>query len=563
MLPFTFFESSTWAALRSAAIERMGEHEVRWRALGTLFAAGGVLVIATLLLPAETGMQPWSVAALAVTALAAAVLMIWASERMPGGDVWISLMLGAGTLMITGAIFFAGVPTTPYALMYVWVGFDSFFFLSRAAACRHLVFAGLCYAAALAALPSGGSAPAARWLMTMGTVAVVGALADVLRERSNRLIKRLGEVVVTDPLTGLLNRRGFEELMANELERARRSGRPISLLVGDLDHFKAINDSFGHRQGDLALQQFSELVQGAKRQIDGAARIGGEEFALILPATDEYGAYLIAERLRRRVRSELLQQGRQISISFGVATGPRDGSSADQLLHSADQALYMAKHLGRDRSVVYSPEVALSLSGQAPAARAAADQLPAVLVLAETLDLRDSRTATHSQTVGRYAEAIAAELGLGHDRVERVRLAGLLHDIGKIGVADPILRKAGPLDDDEWVEMRRHSELGARILAGASLDDISGWVLAHHERPDGTGYPSALGDEQIPLEAKILAVADAFEAMTSDRTYRTAMPVEQAIDELRRCSGSQFDAGVVDAFLRTLHPAGVAVAAIP
>ena len=180
------------------------------------------------------------------------------------------------------------------------------------------------------------------------------------------------------------------------------------------------------------------------------------------------------------------------------------------------------------------------------------EQLPAVLVLAETLDLRDSGTAAHSQTVGGYAEATATMLGLEVSHVERVRLAGLLHDIGKIGVPDPILRKPGALTDDEWAEMRKHPELGARILAGANLDDISEWVLAHHERPDGTGYPNGLHAEQIPLEAKILAVADAFEAMTSDRVYRRGMPVGDAIAELHRHAGTQFDPEVVDAFVATL-----------
>jgi putative nucleotidyltransferase with HDIG domain len=159
----------------------------------------------------------------------------------------------------------------------------------------------------------------------------------------------------------------------------------------------------------------------------------------------------------------------------------------------------------------------------------------------------------HSQTVGRYAEAAAAELGLGAARVERIRLAGLLHDIGKIGIADPILRKPGELSEAEWSEMRKHPELGARILAGANLDDISGWVLAHHERPDGQGYPAGLAADEIPLEARILAVADSFEAMTSHRVYRTAMPFDDAVDELRRHAGTQFDAAVVEAFIARLR----------
>ena len=175
-----------------------------------------------------------------------------------------------------------------------------------------------------------------------------------------------------------------------------------------------------------------------------------------------------------------------------------------------------------------------------------------MLVLAETLDLRDSGTALHSQTVGRLCEQIAVALGLAPEQVERVRLAGLLHDIGKIGVADTILQKPAALTEDEWAEMRKHPELGARILTGANLDDISSWVLAHHERPDGRGYPHGLVGDAIPLEARILAVADSFEAMTSDRVYRAGMPIEEAAAELRRCAGAQFDARVVEVFLATL-----------
>ena len=158
----------------------------------------------------------------------------------------------------------------------------------------------------------------------------------------------------------------------------------------------------------------------------------------------------------------------------------------------------------------------------------------------------------HSQAVGRYARAGAHGLGLPQAAVERVALAGVLHDVGKIGVSDAILRKPGPLDDDEWVQMRAHAQLGARILAGADLPDIAEWVFAHHEKMDGSGYPLGLRGEEIPLEARILAVADAYEAMTSARPYSGAMSHDDAAAELRRCAGTQFDAGVVEALLAAL-----------
>ncbi|MGZ4174458.1 MAG: HD-GYP domain-containing protein, partial [Solirubrobacteraceae bacterium] len=284
------------------------------------------------------------------------------------------------------------------------------------------------------------------------------------------------------------------------------------------------------------------------RQSDASARVGGEEFAMILPATDQHQAYVLAERIRRQVRETLVPQGQAMSISFGIASAPVHGDTLEELVHHADRALYVAKHLGRDRSVIYSAEVEVERAVRF----AAPEQLSAVLVLAETMDLRDAGTALHSQTVGRYAEAVARWLGLAAPHVERARLAGLLHDVGKIGVPDHVLQKSGPLDEGEWAEMRKHPELGARMLAGANLDDISGWVLAHHERPDGRGYPLGLSGDEISLEARILAVADAFEAMTGQRVYRSAMPLGDAVAELRRHAGTQFDADVVEALIASL-----------
>jgi putative nucleotidyltransferase with HDIG domain len=159
----------------------------------------------------------------------------------------------------------------------------------------------------------------------------------------------------------------------------------------------------------------------------------------------------------------------------------------------------------------------------------------------------------HSQTVGRYAETIARALGFSDELVERVRLAGILHDIGKIAVPDAVLSKPGKLTDDEYAQMKKHPEVGAVIVDGADLGDVAAWVAAHHERPDGRGYPLGLSDDEIPLEAKILAVADAYEAMTVDRVYRHAMPVEDARAELLRCAGSQFDPRIVEVFLEALE----------
>jgi diguanylate cyclase (GGDEF)-like protein/putative nucleotidyltransferase with HDIG domain len=380
-------------------------------------------------------------------------------------------------------------------------------------------------------------------------VVVAGLIVAYMRDRIERLVHRLTDAARTDPLTGLLNRRAFEELFELELERARRGGRNLSVLVGDLDGFKQVNDRLGHAAGDAALERLAADLEKWKRRIDAAARVGGEEFALLLPETDERGAFLVAERLRRAVLRTFSDDPLPITISFGLASWPEHGDDPELLMRAADQALYAAKDLGRDRSVIYSAEVASMLG------RGSDDgeiQLATVVSLAEALDIRDTGTAQHSQTVGRYARLMAEELGLTPDRVERIRVAGILHDVGKIGIADGVLTKPGPLDDEEWTEMRTHPQIAARLLARPEFSDLRSWILAHHERLDGSGYPEGLSDEEIPLEARVLAVADAFEAMTADRVYRSALGEEAARAELEAGVGSQFDAEVVDAFLRAL-----------
>jgi diguanylate cyclase (GGDEF)-like protein/putative nucleotidyltransferase with HDIG domain len=380
------------------------------------------------------------------------------------------------------------------------------------------------------------------------------ALAAVVLYQRGRMAKMRGRIAGatrTDSLTGLLNRRALEEMLDLELERAVRGGRPLSVIVGDLDSFSAVNERQGHAAGDLALQLVASDCLKWKRRIDQVARIGGEEFALLLPETDERGAFIVAERLRRATHRTFADAAVQVTISFGVATSLVHGSDAVGLLRAADRAVAAAKELGCDRTVIYSDELARTLAQ--PGAQGDSQlQLATLIALAEALDIRDTGTGQHSQTVGRYAELMAQELGFGDDHVERVRIAGVLHDIGKIGISDGVLSKPGPLDADEWQEMYTHPEIAARLLSRPEFDDLRPWILAHHERPDGAGYPYGLSGEEIPLEARILAVADAYEAMTADRVYRPSLGAELARAELTAGSGGQFDAEVVSAFVRAL-----------
>jgi diguanylate cyclase (GGDEF)-like protein len=390
--------------------------------------------------------------------------------------------------------------------------------------------------------------------MTNGALIVAGALIGMQRAHTRRVVRRLADDARRDTLTGLLNRRGFEELFETELERARRTDGQLTVIVADLDHFKWLNDRFGHPAGDKALQRVSQIFQTAKRRIDTVARIGGEEFAVIVPSSDHHAAYILAERMRREIRETFATDPSSLTVSLGVAAFGVHGASTEALIRNADQALYAAKRLGRDRSVVYSQDISGTLHVVDGQPGDADPQLHrnTVLALAEVIDSRDHGSNEHSQRVGRYAAAIAEAMGLPHDVTERVRFGGIVHDIGKIGVSEGILRKPGWLTADEWSELQRHPEIAARILRGANFEDVSGWVHAHHERPDGTGYPRGLEAGEIPLEARILAVADAYEAMRSHRSYRPALETTAARAELKRCAGTQFDERVVATFIALL-----------
>src|SRR5215208_3486525 len=281
--------------------------------------------------------------------------------------------------------------------------------------------------------PAGILAP----LLPSACALVLAGVAVHQRRRLRALRERIADANRTDPLTGLINRRAFEELLELELERALCSERPLSVVVGDIDGFRHVNEQHGHAAGDAALQSVARNALKWKRRIDVAARVAGEEFALLLPETDERGAFIVAERLRRATHRSFAEATAGVKFSFGVATAPGHGTDAVALLRAADQAVAAAKDLGGDRTVIYSDEVARALDEGTQAGTEL--QLATVIALAEALDIRDTGTGEHSHTVARYAELMARELGLDEERVERVRLAGVLHDIGKIGISDRVL----------------------------------------------------------------------------------------------------------------------------
>jgi len=523
-----------------------------------LFGSGATLALIWLFLPFSGQVNTGAMVLMVGASYAMVALLIGGYDRIP--DWGFKAFLFGFTLIVSGMIYYSGKSASPYSFFYVWAALYALYFFTATDAARHVLFMGFCYAAVLVAhhwtahsigdFAIAVEDSAAQWTIAFGTLVVATGLFGLLKERLDGLIDRLTNAVKTDPLTGLLNRRGFEEAFELEVERARRLESPLTLLVGDLDRFKMLNDRLGHPAGDRALELLGEALTAGVRRIDRVGRMGGEEFALILPETDEHEGYVLAERLRAKVRQNFEADLFPLTISFGVASYPTHGATTAALLKAADQALYTAKEFGRDCSVIFSAETAEILQGDSHRTESTAERRVASLVgLASSMD-----TAEHSQMVGRYTKLIAVELGLSKELIERVQLAGVLHDIGKISVADSIVNKAGPLTAAEWAEMKKHPEFGARMLERAELWDIADWVLAHHERPDGKGYPLGLTGDEIPLEARIVAVADAYEAMTTDRVYRSSIGHTAARAELRRGSGTQFDPRVVAAFLKAHEP---------
>jgi diguanylate cyclase (GGDEF)-like protein len=519
------------------------------RTLAYMYLASASLALAALAVPHGEGPAAPGMFAVVAAGYAIGLGLLFRAPNLRCAAVHV--LLATGTALVSAAVWLDGDVKSAYALLYVWIALEAFYFLPRWQAAVQVAAASGAYAGVLVLL--GAPGPSGRmWLLTVGTALMVGVLVHRLRGRIDRLLIRLAGAAGADPLTGLLNQRAFEEMFELELARAGRHGRPLSVLIGDVDSFQELDEQLGKEAGDAILTLIARDLSKWKRRSDLAARLRGGEFALLLPETEERGAFLVAERLRRAVHRRLLDHSVPLSMSFGVATLPGHGDSVDELMRTADHALSAAKELGEDRTVIYSAEVARITAVEDPAEQRAHMQLATVVGLAETLDIREAGNATHAQTVGEYARMTAEELGFGIEHSERVRLAGLLHDVGWVGLPDELQSKPGPLSTAEWADVQAHPQLAARLLAQPELDDLRVWIAAHHERPDGQGYPRGISGDEIPVEAGILAVADAYEAMTNDRAYRPAMSEEEAQSELRAGMGTQFPAEVAEALLRAL-----------
>ncbi len=388
------------------------------------------------------------------------------------------------------------------------------------------------------------------------SAALIGPLiAIALYQRSTHKVLRAMRLALTDPLTGLGNHRHFHDRLAQALQDAADIDEPLTLCFVDIDDFKRINDGHGHPAGDRVLSQVATRL----RQDGEAFRLGGDEFAIIFAGRDEREAVEAAGAIVSRMAAMEIENIGSITISAGIATFPYHAAELDELIRLTDSALYWAKEHGKNRvhvsraDVIELAELKRLAGGSDRAAR-----FRAASSLARAVDARDVYTGSHSSRVADLAAKIAQRMGLPGEEIELARLAGSLHDLGKLAIPEEILRKPGPLTDAERLVLERHPQIGYRMLESLGVDPVADWVLHHHERWDGSGYPDGLPGDSIPLGARIIFVADAYDAMTSDRVYRSRLSDEEALSELERCAGSQFDPNVVHAFAHELGLTAVA-----
>ena len=390
------------------------------------------------------------------------------------------------------------------------------------------------------------------YALGLGLIALFGLFIVRISNRLQRArtaeFESMAHMASTDPLTGLRNHRAFHEDLTRELQRAGRGPTALSLVMLDLDDLKAVNDRLGHQAGDERLRALADALRTTHRAGDSAFRIGGDEFAVVLTGTRSWGALEFVQRLA----IELKRNAPGATVTAGI-TEALDTRDKDVLIREADLALITAKRTDQSVAIYVddmhaAPDVVIAEDAHHTQTLANA--------LALAVDAKDSYTRSHCQTVSQLCVLIATELGVDSEKLARIRLAGLLHDVGKIGIPDSILHKPSALTDEEYEQMKSHSILGAAILEAADMRIEAAWVRHHHERIDGGGYPDGLAGSEIPLESRIILVADAFEAMTSDRPYRIAPGQSYAIDELSHHAGTQFDPDIVQALVRRLDNAG-------
>jgi diguanylate cyclase (GGDEF)-like protein len=430
---------------------------------------------------------------------------------------WSILDLG----LIVAATLADGGTASPLALIFfIPVVFAAMSYpLSSTAA-----VAGLSLASYLGLAVTIGGASWSYQALFVVMLACTGAMSAWQARNHARQHRALMEVSRADPLTGCLNRRGFEERAVAEIAAATRRAHQGAVLLLDVDHFKEVNDRYGHGAGDELLRWVVRTLRSTIRPSDAIGRLGGDEFAVLFADIDPPQALETAARMGTAL-------SRRAPCSIGLASFPIDGAGLEELMHEADGRLYASRHGRPDRT-------------------SANERLSWATTLAHAVDVRMNAEHEHSRAVADLAVSIATSLGWQQEMLGMLRIAATLHDVGKVTIPDRILCKPGRLTDEEFEEIKGHSLAGAELVARVEgLGMIVPWIRHSHESFDGSGYPDGLRGEAIPQASRIMLVADAFDAITNSRPYRDALPVEHACAELRRGAGSQFDPACVEALL--------------
>ncbi|RAI14386.1 MAG: hypothetical protein DK841_02165 [Candidatus Melainabacteria bacterium] len=396
-----------------------------------------------------------------------------------------------------------------------------------------------------------------------------------LQEQTNKFAN-------TDTLTSLYNHRGFQEILAKELAKAKDTNTSLSVVMFDVNNISKINRELGHAKGDEVIKTIAEKIKQNIRANDSAGRYGGDEIAVIMPETDTKDAKYLAEYITYCLSCCFVDDVGPIKVSVGISTFPECTMDQEKLLILAEQAMFISQAKGykEGMSAIVSSsdfnfwdDMALNSFAEVLAKRHSqiginfeeelvhkfnheeimnhTHLMEMVTSLAGAIDAKDPYTKGHSTSVSRYAEALARAVNLPENEVERIKIGALLHDVGKIGIPESVLKKPGKLTDEEWEIMKQHPTIGAeKVLApNEALRDLIPIVKYHHERIDGRGYPEGLKGNEIPLEARIVSVADAYHALVSDRPYRKGMPIEKACAILREGAGVQWDSDLVRQFI--------------
>jgi diguanylate cyclase (GGDEF) domain/uncharacterized domain HDIG len=394
-------------------------------------------------------------------------------------------------------------------------------------------------------------------------LAYLGASTAVAFDNA-RLFTRSQNEALTDSLTKLNNHRYFFKSLSEQMSSIGSS--ELSLLMIDLDLFKLFNDLYGHVEGDRALEMVASLLVRNVGQKGIVCRYGGEEFTVLLPYHDTKMAFDVAEKIRLDIERAFFNMNdvtqRFLTASIGVCTYPHAAPNAEELLKRADLAMYTAKNSGKNQTVIYTPEVtSIDSAFNVDDDKTTKPSFAATIyALTAAIDAKDHYTFGHSQKVAQYATSLASKLALDKSHVEIIKEAGLLHDIGKIGIPESILTKTGRLTNEEFEVVKQHVEMSITIIKHLpSMNHVIPAVIGHHERWDGKGYPRGLKGENIPLAARCLAITDAFDAMTSNRPYRSSLSVNAALNEIEKNMGTQFDPLIANIFIKLVREGSIKV----